>query len=41
MKDPRFEEPKFKPQESKAPAPQRSDNAETSKKAWKKKKKND
>ena len=41
MKDPRFEKPKSKPQESKALARQRSDNAETSKKGRKEKKKND
>ena len=40
MKDLRVEEPKSKPQESKAPAPQRStDNGKTSKQAWKEKKK--
>ena len=41
MKDPRVEEPKSKPQKSKAPALQRSNNAKTSEKAWKEKKKND
>ena len=41
MKDQRVEEPKCKLQESKASAFQRSDNAKTSKKAWKEKKKND
>ena len=43
MKDPRVKKPKFKPQESKSPAPQRSNNAKTSEKAWKEKekKKND
>ena len=41
MKDPRVEEPKSRPQESKAPAPQRPDSAETSEKARKEKKKND
>ena len=41
MRDPRVEKPKSKPQESKAPAPQRFDNAKTSEKARKEKKKND
>ena len=41
MKDPKVEKRKSKPQESKAPALQRSDNAETSEKARKEKKKND
>ena len=41
MKDPRVEEPKSRPQESKVPALQRSNSAETSEKAWKEKKKND
>ena len=41
IKDPRVEEPKSQAQESKAAAPQRFDNAETSEKARKKKKKND
>ena len=40
MKDPRVEEPK-KPKESKALAPQHSDSTETSKQAWKEKKKKD
>ena len=42
MKDPRVKEPKSKPQELKILAPQRFNNAETSKKAQKenKKKKN-
>ena len=39
MKDPRVEEPKSKLEESKAPALQHSNNVETSKKAWKEKKK--
>ena len=41
IKDSRFEKPKSKPQKSKTPAPQRSDNAEISEKARKEKKKND
>ena len=41
MKNPKVEKPKSKPQKLKASAPQRSDNAEASEKAWKKKKKND
>ena len=41
MKDPRVEKPKSRPQESKAPARQRSDSFETSKQAQKEKKKND
>ena len=40
MKDPRVEEPKSRLQESKVPALQRSNSAETSKKARKEKKKN-
>ena len=40
MKGPRVEEPKSRPQESKTPAPQRFDSAETSEKARKEKKKN-
>ena len=41
MKDSRVEEPKSRPQKSKAPVSQHSDSAETSEKAQKKKKKND
>ena len=40
MKNLRVEEPKSRPQKSKAPAPQHFDSAETSKKARKEKKKN-
>ena len=39
MKNPRVKEPKSKPQKLKAPASQRSDNAETSEKARKEKEK--
>ena len=38
IKDPRFEKPKSKPQELKAPAPHRSNHAETSERARKEKK---
>ena len=41
MKDPRVKESKSRPQELKAPAPQRSDSIETSKQARKEKKKKD
>ena len=41
MKDPKVEKPKSRPQESKALASQRSDSFETSKQAWKEKKKKD
>ena len=39
MKNPQVEEPKFKPQEPKSTSPQRSDNAETSEKLEKRKRK--